>query len=219
MTSSTSPKMPQTREIQNIGGTEALDEPYMKIAMSRMIRKRAGWLTALFIWRNAHATAMGMFEHEIERVVALALFIPLIISSGGNSGSQAATLVISRTGSRRGASCGLVAHRAARTRSRSGVGSDPGRDRNCANHNHERPVSKILWRPMVFAGNDRWVCVGGSCAVGSLIGSIMPMVLQRLGYDPAVSSAPFVATLVDVTGLIIYFTVALIVFGSKMAPV
>src|SRR5262249_39499751 len=83
-----------TKEIQRIGGSEALDEPYMEIAFSRMIQKRAGWLTALFLGEMLTATAMGAVEHEIERAVVLALFVPLIISSGGNSGSQASTLVI-----------------------------------------------------------------------------------------------------------------------------
>src|SRR5207344_189259 len=83
-----------TKEVQRIGGSEALNEPYMQIAFSRMIQKRAGWLAALFMGEMLTATAMGAFEHEIERAVVLALFVPLIISSGGNSGSQASTLVI-----------------------------------------------------------------------------------------------------------------------------
>jgi len=205
-----------TKEIQNIGGTEALDEPYMKIAMPRMIRKRAGWLTALFLGEMLTATAMGVFESEIERVVQLALFIPLIISSGGNSGSQAATLVIRalalgevglvdwwrivRRELVAGLSLGVILGAIGFTRI-------------------------TIWHALLpKAYGDIWfllaMTVGlalvGVVLWGSLVGSILPLVLQRLGYDPAVSSAPFVATLVDVTGLIIYFLVAMIFLAAKL---
>jgi magnesium transporter len=206
-----------TKEIQKIGGTEALDEPYMKIAMSRMIRKRAGWLTALFIGEMLTATAMGVFESEIAKVVQLALFIPLIISSGGNSGSQAATLVI------RALALGEVGladwWRIVRREIVAGaaLGAILG----------VIGFTRItIWNALLpDAYGAIWFLLAVTVALtlvgivlwGSLVGSILPLVLQRLGYDPAASSAPFVATLVDVTGLIIYFTVALIVFGGKMA--
>jgi magnesium transporter len=205
-----------TKEIQNIGGTEALDEPYMKIAMSKMIRKRAGWLTALFLGEMLTATAMGIFEHEIEKVVALALFIPLIISSGGNSGSQAATLVI------RALALGEVRladwWRIVRRELVAGVALG-------AILGVIGIIRITIWNALFpKAYGEIWLLLAMSVGLalvgivlwGSLVGSILPMVLQRLGYDPAVSSAPFVATLVDVTGLIIYFTVALIVFGARM---
>jgi magnesium transporter len=205
-----------TKEIQKIGGSEALDEPYMKIAMSQMIRKRAGWLTALFIGEMLTATAMGVFESEIAKVVQLALFIPLIISSGGNSGSQAATLVI------RALALGEVGlsdwWRIVRREVVAGValGAILG----------AIGFTRItIWNALFpSAYGPIWlllaVTVGltlvGIVLWGSLVGSLLPMALQRLGYDPAASSAPFVATLVDVTGLIIYFSVALIIFGAKM---
>jgi magnesium transporter len=188
----------------------------MKIAMSKMIRKRAGWLTALFLGEMLTATAMGVFEHEIEKVVALALFIPLIISSGGNSGSQAATLVI------RALALGEVKladwWRIVRRELVAGVALG-------AILGVIGIIRITIWNALFpKAYGEIWLLLAMSVGLalvgivlwGSLVGSILPMVLQRLGYDPAVSSAPFVATLVDVTGLIIYFTVALIVFGARM---
>jgi magnesium transporter len=204
-----------TKEIQQIGGSEALDEPYMKIAMSRMIRKRATWLTALFLGEMLTATAMTIFESEIAKVVQLALFIPLIISSGGNSGSQASTLVI------RALALGEVGLRdwwkIIRREIQAGValGAILG----------VIGLTRItIWHTLFNTYEDRWfllaMTVGfaliGVVLWGSLIGSVLPLILRRLGYDPAVSSAPFVATLVDVTGLIIYFSVALVIFGGKM---
>jgi len=205
-----------TREIQNIGGTEALDEPYMKISMPRMIRKRATWLTALFLGEMLTATAMGIFEHEIEKVVALALFIPLIISSGGNSGSQAATLVV------RALALGEVslADWWRIVRREIVAGSALGAILGVIGF-----TRITIWNALFpHAYGEIWLLLAmtvglalvGIVLWGSLVGSILPMVLQRLGYDPAVSSAPFVATLVDVTGLIIYFSVALVVLRGKM---
>jgi magnesium transporter len=205
-----------TKEIQKIGGTEALDEPYMKIAMLRMIRKRAGWLTVLFLGEMLTATAMSAFENEIAKVVALALFIPLIISSGGNSGSQAATLVIRALalGEVRLADWWRIVRREIV------AGAALGAILGVIGFTRITITNALI--PKAYG--DIWfllaVTVGlalvGIVLWGSLVGSILPLVLQRLGYDPAASSAPFVATLVDVTGLIIYFTVALIVFGGKM---
>jgi magnesium transporter len=205
-----------TKEIQKIGGSEALDEPYMKIAMSRMIRKRAGWLTALFIGEMLTATAMSAFEGEIAKVVQLALFIPLIISSGGNSGSQAATLVI------RALALGEVGiadwWRIVRREIVAGIALGAilaviGFTRITITNALLPNAYGAIWLLLAITVGLTLV---GIVLWGSLVGSILPLVLQRLGYDPAASSAPFVATLVDVTGLIIYFTVALIVFGGKM---
>ena len=123
-----------TKEIQRIGGSEALDEPYMEIAFGRMIQKRAGWLTALFLGEMLTATAMGAFEQEIERAVVLALFVPLIISSGGNSGSQASTLVIRALALGEVHAARLVARHAARDRRRAGARRHPRHDRLPAHH-------------------------------------------------------------------------------------
>jgi len=205
-----------TQEIQRIGGSEALDEPYMTIAMPRMIRKRATWLTALFLGEMLTATAMTIFEAEIARVVQLALFIPLIISSGGNSGSQASTLVIRalalgevRLGDwwriiRREIQAGLAL---------GGILGAIGLTRITIWHRLFPQAYKELWFSL---GMTVGFALVGVVLWGSLIGSILPLILRRLGYDPAVSSAPFVATLVDVTGLIIYFSVALVFFAGKM---
>ena len=204
-----------TQEIQRIGGSEALDEPYMKISLNRMVKKRAGWLAALFLGETLTAAAMGVFESELAKVVQLAFFIPLIISSGGNSGSQATTLVIRalalgevglkdwwrimRREIYAGLSLGVILGVIGFTR-----------------------IS--LWRAIFHSYGPAWLSLATTVGIaligvvlwGSLVGSILPLVLQRLGFDPATSSAPFVATLVDVTGLIIYFSVALVVMHSVM---
>lgn len=204
-----------TKEIQRIGGSEALDEPYMRIAFGRMIRKRAGWLAALFIGETLTATAMGAFEHEIEKAVILAVFVPLIISSGGNSGSQASTLVI------RALALGEVGlgdwWRVIKREVAAGLalGVILG----------AIGVFRItLWSAFSDIYGEHWVLVAltvglsliGIVLWGTLIGSLLPFVLRRLGFDPATSSAPFVATLVDVTGLVIYFTVALVVLRGTL---
>jgi magnesium transporter len=196
-----------TEDIQKIGGMEALDEPYMQIAFARMVRKRAGWLVVLFLGEMLTATAMGYFEDEIRRAVVLALFVPLIISSGGNSGAQAATLVI------RALSLGEVGvrdwWRVMRREIRSGLalGSILG-------------VIGFLriavWTSFTNIYGPHWPLIACTVALtlvgivlwGTLAGSMLPLLLRRLGFDPAASSAPFVATLVDVTGVIIYFSIA-----------
>ena len=204
-----------TREIQKIGGSEALDEPYMRIAFRRMIQKRAGWLTALFLGEMLTATAMGVFEKEISKAVVLALFVPLIISSGGNSGSQASTLVI------RALALGEVGigdwWRVMRREVFAGLalGSILG---------GIGFLRITLWAQFSDVYTEHWLLVAitvslalvGIVLWGTLIGSLLPFLLRRLGFDPATSSAPFVATLVDVTGLVIYFSVALVVLRGTL---
>jgi magnesium transporter len=204
-----------TRDIQRVGGSEALDEPYMDIAFGRMIQKRAGWLTALFIGEMLTATAMGVFEAEISRAVVLALFVPLIISSGGNSGSQASTLVI------RALALGEVRivdwWRVMRRELLAGLtlGTILG----------SIGFMRIaLWSAFSNIYGEHWLLVAITVAVslvgvvlwGTLSGSLLPFLLRRLGFDPAASSAPFVATLVDVTGLVIYFSVGLVVLRGTL---
>jgi magnesium transporter len=204
-----------TREIQRIGGSEALDEPYMETPFWRMVQKRAGWLVVLFIGEMLTATAMGVFEAEIAKAVVLTLFIPLIISSGGNSGSQASTLVIRALAlgevgfanwwqvMRREVLAGLV------------LGSILGLI----------GFTRIAaWSAFSTVYGPHWLLVGITVSVslvgvvmwGTLSGSLLPLLLRRLGLDPATSSAPFVATLVDVTGLVIYFSVALMVLRGTL---
>ncbi len=204
-----------TREIQRIGGSEALDEPYITIAFWQMIRKRAGWLTALFLGEMLTATAMGAFEAEISKAVVLALFVPLIISSGGNSGSQAATLVI------RALALGEVAlsdwWRVMRREIFAGLalGGILG---------SIGFLRITLWSAFSDIYGAHWLLVAITVSVslvgvvlwGTLSGSLLPFLLKRLGFDPAASSAPFVATLVDVTGLVIYFSVGLVVLRGTL---
>ena len=204
-----------TREIQRIGGSEALDEPYISIAFGRMIQKRAGWLTALFLGEMLTATAMGFFEAEIEKAVVLALFVPLIISSGGNSGSQAATLVI------RALALGEV---------RIGDWWRVMRREILAGLSLGAILGSIgflritLWSAFSDIYGEHWFLVALTVSIslvgvviwGTLTGSLLPFLLRRLGFDPAASSAPFVATLVDVTGLVIYFSVALVILRGTL---
>jgi magnesium transporter len=204
-----------TEEIQRIGGSEALDEPYMEIRFWRMVQKRAGWLTALFLGEMLTATAMGMFEEEIAKAVVLALFVPLIISSGGNSGSQASTLVI------RALALGEVGlrdwWRVMRREVLAGLtlGAILG-------------GIGFLRISLTSAFSDvygpHWFLIALTVAItlvgivlwGTVIGSLLPFLARRLGFDPATSSAPFVATLVDVTGLLIYFSVALFLLRGAL---
>jgi len=204
-----------TEDIQKLGGMEALDEPYVKIAFTQMIRKRAGWLSALFLGEMLTATAMGYFETEIARAVVLALFVPLIISSGGNSGSQATTLVI------RAMALGEVRlrdwFRVVRREIAAGLalGSILGSIGFCR---------IMLWQAIGNVYGEHYLLValtvGGSLigvvTFGTFAGSLLPFVLRRLGLDPASASAPFVATLVDVTGLVIYFTVASVILRGTL---
>ncbi len=204
-----------TREIQRIGGSEALDEPYMDIAFGRMLRKRAGWLTALFLGEMLTATAMGVFQAEISKAVVLALFVPLIISSGGNSGSQASTLVI------RALALGEVGvpdwWRVMRREILAGLalGAILGTHWIPAHFPMVR-ILRRLRRALAARGDHRRRVARRVVLWGTLSGSLLPFLLRRLGFDPAASSAPFVATLVDVTGLVIYFSVALVVLRGTL---
>jgi magnesium transporter len=205
-----------TEDVQKFGGMEALDEPYMQMGLAAMVRKRAGWLCALFLGEMLTATAMGYFEAEISKAVVLALFIPLIISSGGNSGSQATSLIIRAMAlrevtlkdwwrvARRELPSGLAL---------GGILGVIGFGRI------------LLWQATGwynYGPNYLLVAMTVSIALvgvvlfGSLAGSMLPFVLRRIGFDPASASAPFVATLVDVTGLVIYFTVALVMLRGTL---
>jgi len=204
-----------TRDFQMVGGSEALDEPYMQISPLGMVKKRAGWLVVLFLGEMLTATAMGFFEREIARAVVLALFVPLIISSGGNSGSQASTLVI------RALAIGELKladiWRVIRRELFSGLAL------GCI-------LGAIgflrisIWSAFSSIYGPHWVLVASTVALalvgvvlwGTLVGSVLPFVLRRLGFDPATSSAPFVATLVDVTGLIIYFSVGVLILRGTL---
>jgi magnesium transporter len=204
-----------TRDLQRFGGSAALGEPYMTVSTVGMIRKRASWLVVLFLGEMLTATAMGFFEQEIARAVVLALFVPLIISSGGNAGSQASTLVIRALAlgeitlrdwwrvARRELAAGLVL---------GGLLGTLGFARIAA------------WSSVTNLYGPHWLLIGVTVGValvgvvlwGALVGSMLPFALRRLGFDPATSSAPFVATLVDVTGLVIYFSVSLAVLRGTL---
>lgn len=196
-----------SEDIQKIGGTEALDEPYLEMPIMKLFKKRVVWLIVLFLGEMLTATAMGYFEDEIAKAVVLALFIPLIISSGGNSGSQASTLIIQAM------AVGEITiaewWRVLRREIISGImlGTILGLIGF---------IRVALWNSIFHTYGSQTILIG--CTVGfSLIGvvlwgtvsgSMLPIILKKLGADPATSSAPFVATLVDVTGLVIYFSVA-----------
>jgi len=206
-----------TEDIQKIGGTEALDEPYLDINLFRLVKKRVGWLIVLFLGEMLTATAMGYFGDEIGIVVALAFFLPLIISSGGNSGSQASTLIIQAmalgevtvadwwrvmrrellSGLMLGVILGIIGF-----------------------------LRITIWSEFSTVYGPHWLLIAftvgfsliGVVLWGSLSGSMLPLLLKKLGADPATSSAPFVATLVDVTGLIIYFSIASIIMHDILHP-
>jgi magnesium transporter len=204
-----------TEDIQRIGGSEALQEPYLEVGAWTMVRKRAPWLVVLFLGEMLTATAMGFFESEIERAVVLALFIPLIISSGGNSGSQASTLVIRALalGELRLANWWRVLRRELVAGAFLGL--------LLGAIGFARVAVTSTWSDVYGA---HWALVGLTLAAtlvsivvwGAVTGAMLPFVLHRLGFDPATSSAPFVATLVDVTGLVIYFTVAALLLRGTL---
>jgi magnesium transporter len=204
-----------TEDIQKIGGTAALDAPYLEVSVVELVRKRAVWLTVLFLGQLLTATAMEFYEDAITRAVVLALFIPLIISSGGNSGSQASTLVIRAlaVGEIRLRDWWRVFVRELATSFLLGLilGSIG-------------LLRVVLWPRREVHFGEHFVLIGLTVAVslvwivvwGSLAGSMLPFVLRRLGFDPASASAPFVATLVDVTGLVIYFSVATLFLSGTL---
>jgi magnesium transporter len=204
-----------TEDIQKIGGTEALDTPYLQTSFGHMIRKRAGWLSALFLGETLTASAMNHYEGEIARATVLALFIPLIISSGGNTGSQATTLVI------RAMALGEVKLRDWWTIARRefAAGLTLGGILACIGI-----VRILVWQKLGLAHYPYPGRIAATVALaligvatwGTLAGSMLPFILRRLKFDPASASAPFVATLVDVSGLVIYFTVASAVLAGTL---
>jgi magnesium transporter len=279
-----------TKEIQQLGGSEALDKPYLTVGFWEMVRKRGGWLAILFLGEMLTATAMGYFEGEIEKAAVVALFVPLIISSGGNSGSQGTSLIIRslalgevklrdwwrvfgrelRTGLALGLFLGVIG--LMRISAWQGLSHVPGIGGFFQTHSSTDlnlpPGTKIVAEDVVLsqsvnipafelpagsrlqkgaliptstalpqdvrteshhegkatAYGEHWLLIGltvlfallGVVTWGSLAGSMLPFVLRRVGFDPATSSAPFVATLVDVTGLIIYFGVAKIILSGTL---
>lgn len=204
-----------TREMQSLGGSEALDDPYMATPLLQMVKKRAVWLVILFVGEMLTATAMGFFENEIAKAVVLALFIPLIISSGGNSGSQATSLIIRAMALRevkltdwwkimkREVLSGLLLGAILGT-----IGF----------------IRISVWTMFSNVYGDHWMLIAFTVGVslilvvlwGTLSGSMLPLILRKLKFDPAKSSAPFVATLVDVTGLVIYFGVAILFLSGTL---
>jgi magnesium transporter len=206
-----------TEDILRMAAVEpgALDKPYMQVSLPVMIRKRAGWLVILFLGEMLTATAMGFFEKEIARAVVLALFVPLIISSGGNSGSQASTLVI------RALALGEVTLRDWWRVMRREIFSGLGLGVILGSIGFLRIT---VWSAFSNIYGAHWALVAltvglalvGIVLWGTLAGSMLPFALRRLGFDPATSSAPFVATLVDVTGLVIYFSVAVLILRGTL---
>jgi len=204
-----------TEDIQKLGGVEALDAPYMKTPFFELLRKRVGWLIILFFGEMFTATAMGYYKYEIERALVLALFIPLIISSGGNSGSQASTLIIRaialgevrlrdwmRVLGRElliGLSMGVILGLVGAMR----ILFWPGAEESYGKHYE-------------FLALTIFVSLTGVVLWGTITGSMLPFILRRLKLDPATASAPFVATLVDVTGIVIYFSVASYLLAGRL---
>lgn len=204
-----------TEDIQKIGGVEALDESYSTIPVFTMLKKRAGWLGLLFIGEMLTATAMGFFEDEISKAIILTLFIPLIISSGGNSGSQAATLVI------RALSLGEITLKDWYFVMKREIISGLALGGILATIGFLRIA---LWEYAFHVYGAHWILIAitvslalvGVVLWGTLSGSMLPIMLKKVGLDPATSSAPLVATMVDVIGLIIYFTVAILILGGTL---
>ena len=209
----------QTEDVQKLGGMEALDEPYMQMSIVGMLKKRAGWLSILMVSEMFTTSALQHFSDELEKLPVLMLFVPLVMSGGGNSGSQATSLITRSmalkevqlrdwwrvalrelpTGAILGTILGVIGF-----------------------------VRIVVWQevglynygkggvPYLLVALNTFLAMIGIVTFGSVAGSMLPFVLRRLGFDPASASAPFVATLVDVTGLIIYFTVALLILGKYM---
>ncbi len=204
-----------TEDIQKLGGLEALGAPYLQTPFWTLVRKRTGWLVILFFGEMLTATAMGIYEAEIAKAVVLALFVPLIISSGGNSGSQAASLII------RALAVGEVTltdwWRLVRRETLTGLvmGAILGA---------VGMLRITVWALAFGSYGEHWPLIAltiglslvGVVLWGTLSGALLPLIMQRVGFDPAASSAPFVATLVDVTGLVIYFTVASVLLRGTL---
>ncbi len=206
---------PSIKSLLKEGDIEALDEPYMQAPFLELMKKRAGWLVILFLGEMLTATALGYFEHEIAKAVVLALFLPLIISSGGNAGSQASTLVIRAmalgevklrdwwkiikrevlSGLFLGTALGLIGF-----------------------------FRVTIWSLFSNIYGEYWLLVAitiglsliGVVLWGTLTGALLPLILRRAGVDPATSSAPFVATIVDVTGVVIYFLIAITILKGTL---
>jgi len=204
-----------TEDIQKLGGMEALGAPYLQTPFFSLVRKRAGWLSALFLGEMLTASAMAHFESEIASAVVLALFVPLIISSGGNSGSQATTLVI------RAMALGEVRLRDWYRIVQRELGAGLTLGAVLATIGLVRIV---LWQAMFHTYGEHYLLVALTVAIsivgvvtwGTVSGSMLPFIIRRLGFDPASASAPFVATLVDVSGLVIYFSTASVVLGGTL---
>jgi len=204
-----------TEDIQKLGGSEALDEPYITIALHRMVKKRAGWLVVLFLGEMFTATAMGYFDEEIQKAAVLANFMPLVISAGGNSGSQASTLVI------RALALGEFKMRDwwRVMRRELVVGTVLGLILGLVGF-----LRIAAWSIMFHTYGVHWALIGATVGLsligivlwGSLMGSMLPLIIKKCGFDPASSSAPFIATLVDVTGLVIYFSVAVMILRGTL---
>lgn len=205
-----------TEEMHRIGGSEALDAPYFETAVPTMLRKRGVWLSVLFVGEMLTATAMGQFEHQISKAVVLALFVPLIISSGGNTGSQAATIII------RALAVGeMTPSNWWRVMKRELIsGATLGGWLGVLGF-----LRIAIWQWLGWADyTAHWPLVGLTVALslvgvvlfGTVVGSMLPLLLRRFKLDPATSSAPFVATLVDVSGVLIYFTAALILLRGTL---
>jgi magnesium transporter len=203
----------ETEDLQKMAAMEAFDEPYMSMSIGMVLKKRAGWLVILFLGETLTATAMAFFENEIAKAVVLALFVPLIISSGGNTGSQASTLVI------RALALGEITIRNWWTivQREIKVGLLLGLILGIIGF-----LRIAVWSQFINIYGPHWMEIAltvgfslvGVVLWGNTVGSLFPLILKRLGLDPAVSSAPFVATFVDITGLIIYFSLASLILGS-----
>ncbi len=204
-----------TEDIQKIGGSQALGAPYLSLTFIEMVQKRVGWLAALFIGELLTATAMAYFEDEIAQAVVLAMFVPLIISSGGNSGSQASTLVIRAMalGELRLRDWWRVIQRELFTGLALGFVLGVMGFLRVVIWNMIKPV---YGEHVLFIGLTVFFSLVGVITFGTFVGSLLPFILRRFRIDPATASAPFVATLVDVTGLVIYFSVAILFLRGRL---
>jgi magnesium transporter len=222
----------QTEDVQKLGGMEALDEPYSTISFWRMIKKRAGWLSALFLGEMLTATVLGAYQKEIDKQTLLALFLPLIISSGGNSGSQGTSLLIRALALREvtlpdwwrvavrematGLMLGLILATIGFARIELWQSMhDAGWQAFGFEIGKNYDMTMVNGAEVFFAGQHHLLAITvavsllGVVIFGTLVGSMLPFIFRRMGFDPASASAPFIATFVDFTGLIIYFNVAL----------